>query len=145
HPEDFVFPAGGHVVDWPRFAWRGAHLDVARQVYGLEALTGFLDVMAWNKLNRFHIHLNDDEGWRLDVPAYPALAARAAFRRPGELLPPLLGSPFARYGIVYRAADVAAMVAHGAALGIEIIPEIDIPGHCHCVLEALPDLRDPGE
>ena len=145
HPEDFVFPAGGHVVDWPRFAWRGAHLDVARQVYGLEALTGFLDVMAWNKLNRFHIHLNDDEGWRLDVPAYPALAARAAFRGPGELLPPLLGSPFARYGIVYRAADVAAMVAHGAALGIEIIPEIDIPGHCHCVLEALPDLRDPGE
>lgn len=145
HPEDFGFPAAGTIVDAPRFGWRGAHLDVARQVYTLDELRAFLDTMAWNKLNRFHIHLNDDEGWRLDIPAYPVLAEKSAWRGPGELLPPLLGSPFEKHGIVYRAEDVTEIVNYALALGIETIPEIDIPGHCHCVLEAMPHLRDPEE
>ena len=145
HPEDFVFPAEGTISDVPRFGWRGSHLDVARQVYAVEEIAAFLDTMAWNKLNRFHIHLNDDEGWRLDVPDYPELAEKAAWRGPGELLPPLLGSPFERHGLVYRADDVRAMVDHGLALGIETIPEIDIPGHCYCVIKALPQLADPEE
>ncbi|WP_196258068.1 beta-N-acetylhexosaminidase [Pelagibacterium limicola] len=145
HPEDFVFPARGTISDAPRFGWRGSHLDVARQVYMIAELKAFLDTMAWNKLNRFHIHLNDDEAWRLDIPAYPGLAEKAAWRGPGEILPPLLGTPFARHGIVYRAADISELVDHGLGLGIDIVPEIDIPGHCYCVLQALPQLRDPGE
>lgn len=145
HPEDFVFPAGGTISDAPRFGWRGSHLDVARQVYTVNEIEAFLDTMAWNKLNRFHIHLNDDEGWRLDVPDYPELAEKAAWRGPGELLPPLLGSPFERHGIVYRADDIREFVAYGLDLGIQTIPEIDIPGHCYCVLKALPQLADPGE
>lgn len=145
HGEDFVFPAQGSIKDAPRFGWRGSHLDVARQVYTVEEIAAFLDTMAWNKLNRFHIHLNDDEGWRLDVPDYPELADKAAWRGPGELLPPLLGSPFERHGLVYRADDVKAFVAHGLGLGIETIPEIDIPGHCYCVIKALPQLADPEE
>ena len=145
HPDDFVFPAEGVISDAPRFGWRGAHLDVARQVYSVVEIEKFLDTMAWNKLNRFHIHLNDDEGWRLDVPEYPELAERAAWRGPGEILPPLLGGPFEKHGMVYRADDVKAFVGHGLALGIETIPEIDIPGHCYCVIKALPQLADPAE
>jgi hexosaminidase len=145
HPEDFIFPTSGTISDAPRFDWRGSHLDVARQVYTTDEIIAFLDTMAWNKLNRFHIHLNDDEGWRLDVPDYPELAEKAAWRGPGEILPPLLGSPFEKHGLVYRAADVTAMVDHGLSLGIQTIPEIDIPGHCYCVLKALPQLADPDE
>ncbi|WP_332717852.1 beta-N-acetylhexosaminidase [Pelagibacterium mangrovi] len=145
HPEDFVFPAGGTITDAPRFGWRGSHLDVARQVYTVAEIEAFLDTMAWNKLNRFHIHLNDDEGWRLDVLEYPELAEKAAWRGPGELLPPLLGSPFEKHGMVYRADDMREFVEYGLALGIETIPEIDIPGHCYCVIKALPQLADPEE
>ncbi|GGA53965.1 beta-N-acetylhexosaminidase [Pelagibacterium lentulum] len=145
HPEDFTFPASGIISDAPRFGWRGSHLDVARQVYTVSEIKAFLDTMAWNKLNRFHIHLNDDEGWRLDVPEYPQLAEKAAWRGPGEILPPLLGSPFERHGIIYRADDVREVVDHGLAIGIETVPEIDIPGHCYCVLKALPHLADPEE
>ena len=144
HPEDFWLPATGVIADAPRFAWRGAHVDAARQFYAMSELTRFLDTMAWNKLNRFHFHLNDDEGWRLPVPAYPQLA-EAAYRGPGLLVPPLLGSPFERHGGIYDEAEIAGLVGHGRELGIEIVPEIDMPGHCHCVLQALPQLRDPGE
>lgn len=145
HPEDFIFPAAGTISDAPRFGWRGSHLDVARQVYAVAEIKAFLDTMAWNKLNRFHIHLNDDEGWRLDVPDYPELAEKAAWRGPGELLPPLLGSPFERHGMIYRADDIGEIVDHALSIGIETIPEIDIPGHCYCVLKALPHLADPDE
>lgn len=145
HPDEFVFPADGTITDAPRFGWRGSHLDVARQVYSVDEINAFLDTMAWNKLNRFHIHLNDDEGWRLDVPGYPELAEKAAWRGPGELLPPLLGSPFERHGIIYRADDIGQFVGHGLTLGIETIPEIDIPGHCYCVIKALPQLADADE
>ena len=144
-PSDFTFPATGVIDDAPRFAFRGAHLDVARQFYSVEDLRRFLDVLAWNKLNVLHLHLSDDEGWRLDIPGYPALAEVAAWRGAGLALPPLLGSGLAPYGGVYSADDIAGLVARAGSLGIAIVPEIDIPGHCHSVLEAIPSLRDPGE
>lgn len=143
--EDLVFPSNGTIHDRPRFGWRGMHLDVARQFYEVGDLLDLLDCLAWNKLNRFHLHLNDDEGWRLDIPAYPELVAKAAWRGIGELLPPLLGSGPERSGGFYSGYDIGRLVAHAERLGIEIVPEIDIPGHCHCVLEALPQLRDPAE
>lgn len=144
-PQDFSFPFAGTIDDQPRFEWRGAHLDVARQVYETGELTRFVDTMAWNKLNRFHFHLNDDEAWRIDIPAYPDLSRRAGFRGPGHDMPPLFGSPFETYGIVYSKEDIAALVAHADMLGIIIVPEVDIPGHCLCVLRALPELADPDE
>lgn len=144
-PGEFVFPASGLIEDAPRFAFRGAHLDVARQVYTLDEVGRFIDCLAWNKLNVLHLHLSDDEGWRLDIPGYPELATVAAWRGYGLAIPPLLGSGLARYGGFYSADDVPSLVARAAALGIAIVPEIDIPGHCHCVLEAIPSLRDPDE
>ena len=96
-------------------------------------------------MNVLHFHLSDDEGWRLDIPEYPELAEVAAWRGYGLAVPPFLGSGIGRYGGVYSAAEIGALVAHADALGIAIVPEIDIPGHCYCVLQAIPSLRDPGE
>ena len=141
----FVFPEAGIIEDEPRFGFRGAHLDVARQFYDIGEVKRFLDALAWNKLNVLHLHLSDDEGWRLDIPGYPQLAEVAAWRGRGLAVPPLLGSGLAPYGGVYSRADIRGLVAHAAALGITIVPEIDTPGHCHCVLMALPALHDPGE
>ena len=144
-PDEFVFPGDGTIADRPRFGFRGMHLDVARQVYSTASLHRLLDCMAWVKLNRFHIHLTDDEGWRFDVPGYPELAEIAAWRGHGLAIPPLLGSGPRPYGGVYLRDDLDRLVARAGDLGIVVIPEVDIPGHCYCVLQALPHLRDPGE
>jgi hexosaminidase len=144
-PDEFIFPAEGTIADRPRFGFRGAHLDVARQMYGMGAIRRLVDCLGWLKLNRFHLHLTDDEGWRFDVPGYPQLAEIAAWRGHGLAVPPLLGSGAERYGGGYPRADLAGLVAHAAELGVIVIPEVDIPGHCFCVLQALPGLRDPAE
>lgn len=144
-PDEFAFPADGTIVDRPRFGFRGMHLDVARQVYSAASLHRLLDCMAWVKLNRFHLHLTDDEGWRFDVPGYPQLAEVAAWRGHGLAIPPLLGSGPEPCGGIYSRDELDRLVAHASDLGIVVIPEVDIPGHCYCVLQALPGLRDPGE
>ena len=144
-PGHFAFPAAGSVDDRPAFGWRGCHLDVARQFYGSGEIEQFLRVLAWNKLNRFHWHLSDDEGFRVQIDAFPQLAEVASWRGVGLPLPPLLGSPGRRSGGFYSKATIRALVAEAAMLGIEIVPEIDVPGHCHALLAALPQLRDPHE
>lgn len=144
-PDEFTFPAEGAITDRPRFGFRGMHLDVARQVYSAASLCRLLDCMAWVKLNRFHFHLTDDEGWRFDVPGYPELAEIAAWRGHGLAIPPLLGSGPEPYGGVYSRDELDRLVAHARELGIVVIPEVDVPGHCYCVLQALPGLRDSGE
>lgn len=144
-PDEFTFPLAGTVADRPRFGFRGMHLDVARQIYGVDALRRLVDCMTWVKLNRFHIHLTDDEGWRFDVPGYPQLAETAAWRGHGLPVPPLLGSGPARTGGLYTRADLAGLVSHADDLAVTVVPEVDIPGHCYCVLQALPSLRDPAE
>lgn len=141
-PGRFAFPSAGKVVDRPRFAWRGMLLDVARQVFSLDDLLRLIDCLAWHKLNRFHLHLSDDEGWRLDIPEYPQLAERAGWRGHGLPLPPLLGSPAERYGMVYSRPDIARLTQRAAQLAITIIPEIEMPGHSCAVLQAMPELRD---
>jgi hexosaminidase len=144
-PGEFAFPGSGEIRDAPRFGFRGMHLDVARQFYGIDAIRRLVDCMAWLKLNRFHLHLTDDEGWRFDVPGYPELVDRAAWRGHGLTVPPLLGSGPERYGGIYSRMDLSELVRHALGLGVTIIPEVDIPGHCYCVVQALPQLRDPGE
>jgi hexosaminidase len=144
-PGQFGFPMTGEIVDAPRFAWRGMLLDVARQVWRVDDLLRILDLLAWRKLNRFHLHLSDDEGWRLDIPGYPQLAEVAAQRGHDRAIPPLLGSPPEPYGIVYSPTDVAQLTGRAEQLSITIVPEIDIPGHSFAVLQAISKLRDPSE
>jgi hexosaminidase len=144
-PSQFVLPESGEIDDAPRFGWRGTLFDLSRHVFQIGALHPAVDVLAWHKFNRFHLHLSDDEGWRLEIPQYPALAAIAGWRGPGLPLRPMFGSPPERHGAVYSRAEAAGLVEHAAALGIVAVPEIDVPGHSFATLQALPQLRDPGE
>lgn len=145
HPETFLFPKSGEIVDAPAHGWRGSHLDVARQFYASAEISRFLSLLAWNKMNRFHWHLSDDEAWRVEIDAYPELTAIGAWRGHGLALPPLLGSGPEPKGGYYTKAAIRELVAQAERQGIAVVPEIDIPGHCFAVLKALPHLRDPGE
>lgn len=144
-PGEFGFPERGTIEDAPRHAWRGAHLDVARKVYPLEDVLRFVDILAWHKLDRFHWHLTDDEGWRLEIAALPGLTedgAHAGLDRP--ILPPLGRGPGDAGGF-FTQDDARRVVAHAAALGVEVMPEIDLPGHSFAALAACPWLADPDE
>jgi len=142
HPGKIVVPATGRIADTPALRWRGTHLDVARRFYPTSEIRRLLAILSWNKMNRFHWHLSDDEAWRIEIDAYPALTGIGAWRGHGLPLPPLLGSGAQRTGGYYSKADVREIVAFGQDLGIDIVPEIDIPGHCYAALAALPELRD---
>ncbi|MBL0372164.1 beta-N-acetylhexosaminidase [Rhizobium sp. KVB221] len=145
HPHAFKFPLEGQIRDEPAMGWRGLHLDVARQFYASGEIRKLLAILAWNKLNRFHWHLSDDEAWRVEIDAYPALTEIGAWRGHGLPVPPLLGSGPERSGGYYTKATVREIVAFAKDLGIEIVPEIDVPGHCFAMQQALPELRDPAE
>ncbi len=142
----FQFPAGGTIDDGPRYGWRGCHLDVSRHFWDFAEVLRVLDILAWHKMNLFHWHLTDDEGWRAEIKAYPELTSTGATRGadlPG--MPPQLGDGPGQSGGYYSQDQMRAVVAHAAALGIEVMPEIETPGHAACVLAALPFLVDPDE
>ncbi|HEY4203217.1 MAG TPA: beta-N-acetylhexosaminidase [Devosiaceae bacterium] len=145
HPGTFVFPAEGEIEDAPAYGWRGSHLDVARQFYSSAEVRQFLRLLAWNKLNRFHWHLSDDEAWRVEIDAFPELTRVGAWRGHGMALPPLLGSGPEPQGGYYSKPAIRQIVQMADRFGIMVVPEIDIPGHCYAVLQSLPQLRDPGE
>lgn len=145
HKLSFSFPSGGTIEDAPAHSWRGAHLDVARAFYSSAEVKQFLRIMAWNKLNRFHWHLTEDEAWRVEIDAYPELTRRGAFRGYGMSIPPLFGSSIDPSGGYYTKDTVREIVALGADLGIDVFPEIDVPGHSYALLLTIPQLRDPGE
>jgi hexosaminidase len=90
-----------------------------------------------------HLHLTDDEAWRVPISVYPALTDVGAWRGHGLAIPPLLGSGPAPFGGSYTRAQIAGWVARAAAAGIEVVPEVDLPGHCFAALAAVPALRDP--
>lgn len=141
----FGFPVRGTLTDIPRFAWRGVMLDVARTYYPIAEIRAIVDLLAWHKLNVFHLHLNDDEGWRIGVEGYPGIATHCGARGHGLLIPPLLGSSFEPYGAIYLQADIADLERHASALYVEVIPEIDVPGHADALLRVTPDLREIGD
>jgi hexosaminidase len=145
HPQTFVFPTGGTISDEPAFGFRGTHLDVARQFYSGAEVKRLLKLLAWNKMNRFHWHLSEDEAWRVEIDAYPQLTEIGAWRGHGKALPPMLGSGPHPTGGYYSKKVIREIVQLGLDLGIAIIPEIDIPGHSFATLQALPQLRDPNE
>lgn len=142
----FVFPTSGVIEDAPRYGWRGCHLDVSRHFWTFDEVKRVIDILAWHKLNLFHWHLTDDEGWRAEITAYPELTTTGATRGAGRegMLPQLGDGPEDRSGF-YTQDQMRAVVAHAGALGIEVMPEIETPGHAACVLAALPFLVDPDE
>ncbi len=145
YPDRLTFPTGGVIEDEPALGWRGTHLDVARQFYTSAEVERLLKLIAWSKMNRFHWHLSEDEGWRVEIDAFPTLTSVGAWRGYGKALPPLLGSGAHPVGGYYSKHAIRRIVALGQSLGIQIVPEIDMPGHCYAALQSLPQLRDPNE
>lgn len=145
-PKTYAFPAAGSTIsDAPAYNWRGAHLDVSRQFFTVDELRHFLAQMAWAKLNRFHWHLSDDEGFRVEIKAYPALQKIGASRGYGQAIPPQLGDGGTGQAGYYTQAQVQEIVSFAAGINIEVMPEIDMPGHATAILRALPELVDPAE
>lgn len=138
------------ILDYPRFEWRGAMLDVCRHFFPVKFIKKYLDVMASYKLNRFHWHLTDDHGWRLPSEKYPELNAIGSWRvnrddQPwGQATPPEKDEERS-YGGWYTKEEIADVVAYADALGIEVVPEIELPGHCCAILASYPQLSCDGK
>lgn len=132
------------IYDYPRFGWRGLHLDVSRHFFTPDEVKRFLDVMAMYKFNRFHWHLTDDQGWRLQIKSHPELTDVGAWRKSvGFVYNQEKGMDTddgQRYGGFYTQDEVRDVVAHAASLGITVVPEIDLPGHSQAAIAACPEI-----
>lgn len=137
-----------HVADSPRFAYRGLMLDVARYFIPKEDVLRIVDCMALLKLNKLHMHLTDDNGWRLEIKRYPRLTEVGSWRVNRNDVPfpdrrnPLPGEP-ASVGGYYTQDDMREIIAYAQARQVEIIPEIDMPAHSNAALAAYPELACP--
>lgn len=141
----------GHIEDQPKINWRGMMLDVSRHFYTKESLFHILDLLAQYKMNVFHWHLCDNEGWRLEIKKYPKLTEVSAWR--DEVVGSRMYSKDStinlrdtyRYGGYYTQAEVREIVAYAAQRNITILPEIEMPGHSGAVLAAYPELSCNGK
>lgn len=132
------------VKDWPRFAWRGAHLDVARHFVTPDSVRRFIDMIALHGINRFHWHLTDDQGWRVEMKKYPLLTkvgSRRAQTVIGNNTGRYDGKP---YGGFYTQKEIKEIVKYAADRHIMVVPEIDLPGHMQAALAAYPELGCTG-
>jgi hexosaminidase len=134
----------GEIVDTPRFGWRGQHLDTARHFYEPPTILALLDLMALLKLNRFHWHFADDEAFRIPVDTLPEIQEKLTFRGQGQFLPGLFAAAPMQGGL-YAHDTVRAIVAHAAALNIEILPEIEAPAHALGLAAVYPETLDPDD
>ncbi len=135
------------ILDYPDFDWRGIHLDVSRHFYHVDEITRVLDLMALYKLNKFHWHLTDDQGWRIQIDKYPLLTELGAFRD-STLIGHYSDSPqqynTTVYGGFYTKKDIRTVVEYAERLNIEVVPEIELPGHSRAALAAYPELSCTG-
>jgi len=134
-----------NIEDYPRFSWRGMMLDTSRNFFSKKYIKKFIDRMAQHKLNRFHWHLTDDEGWRIEIKRYPLLTKIGATRGPGTLLPfstypAMRGSKQRVESGYYTQKEIREIVNYAKARSIEILPEIDIPAHAKAAVTAYPNL-----
>ncbi|WP_318454420.1 beta-N-acetylhexosaminidase [Photobacterium leiognathi] len=128
------------IDDQPHYGYRGMMLDCGRHFHPVERIKHLLDQLARYKFNTFHWHLTDDEGWRIEIDAYPELTRIGAWRGPNETILPQFTTISQRYGGFYSKQEIRDVIAYAADRGIMIIPEIDIPGHCRAAILSLPDL-----
>ncbi len=131
--ESLQLPAG-EIVDFPRFGWRGAMLDVARHFFAVEDVKRYIDLLAFYKFNRLHLHLTDDQGWRIEIKSWPQLT--------------LTGGASAVNGDKgghYSQEDYVELVAYAAERFITIVPEIDLPSHTNAALAAYAELNCDGQ
>ena len=133
------------ITDFPRFAWRGMHLDVCRHFFPVDFVKKYIDLLARYKMNRFHWHLTDDQGWRIEIKKYPKLTEVGAWRS-GSQYGPYSQRTYdsTRYGGFYTQEQIREVVAYAAARHITVVPEIEMPGHAMAALAAYPELSCTG-
>lgn len=160
-----LWNAGGRlrfmkITDAPRFAWRGVMLDVSRHFFTVEEVKSLIDEMALYKLNRLHLHLTDDQGWRLEIKSHPELTVRGAWRtlnsqdstclkiardtKDAKYLLPEDRMRDGLYGGFYTQEEMRGLISYASVRAVEIIPEIDMPGHSLAVLKCFPSLSCDG-
>lgn len=127
------------IEDAPRFEWRGFMLDEGRHFFGKDEIKRVIDMMGIYKMNRFHWHLTEDQGWRIEIKKYPKLTETGAWRNSKVLAYGDVKPDGERYGGFYTQKDIKEIVAYAKKKFIEIIPEIDIPGHSQAAVAAYPE------
>lgn len=151
------------IADQPAYDWRGMHLDVSRHFFSMDYLHKFIDLMALYKFNKFHLHLTDDQGWRVEIKKYPKLTEEGAWRsfnnqdslcierskeNPDFAIDPRFivnRKGKQQYGGFYTQKELKELVAYAAAKHITIIPEVDMPGHMMAAINSYPFLVGAGE
>ena len=139
-----------NIQDQPRFEWRGFMLDVSRHFFEVEEVKKVLDYMASLKMNRFHWHLTDDQGWRIEIKKYPALtevgAWRMDYKNTDETISDWWGRPVQQpgekptYGGFYTQDQIKDIIAYAKDRFIEVVPELDMPGHAQAMVAAIPEI-----
>ncbi|EXU67011.1 beta-N-acetylhexosaminidase [Streptomyces sp. PRh5] len=125
--------SGGTITDVPRYAWRGAMLDVSRHFFGVDQVKRYIDQLALYKINKLHLHLSDDQGWRIAIDSWPNLARHGGSTQVG-------GGP----GGYYTKDDYREIVAYAASRELTVVPEIDMPGHTNAALASYAELNCDG-
>jgi hexosaminidase len=156
--------AGVDITDHPKYSWRGMHLDVSRHFFSVDYLKKYIDMLALYKLNKLHLHLTDDQGWRIEIKKYPRLAAEGGWRTFNDQDSACMrvaketGNPDmeidpkhirtvngkVQYGGYYTQAEMKSVIQYAASRHVEIIPEIDMPGHMMAAIALYPELTCDG-
>ena len=138
------------IEDSPKFVYRGMHLDVSRHFFDVEFVKTYIDMIALHKMNVFHWHLTDDNGWRIEIDKYPLLTEKSAWRvdrrhEPWKKQSPPLENEIATYGGYYNKDQIREVVEYASKRNIAVIPEIEMPGHTSEVFSAYPGLSCKGD
>lgn len=135
------------VKDYPKFSWRGLHLDVSRHFFSVEEVKKFIDLMSLYKFNTFHWHLTDDQGWRIEIKNFPKLAEIGAWRD-STIKDHYSAKPrtysYKKYGGFYTQEQIKEVVAYASSKFVTIVPEIEMPGHSRAALAAYPEYSCTG-
>ena len=131
---------GCNVADKPKFAYRGLLLDVARTFITKENVLRYIDYLAYHKVNKLHWHLTDNQGWRIEIKSHPRLAKVGGFRGGDSPINAALGKWGEKYGGYYTQEEIREVVAYAAVRNIEIVPEIDLPGHSGALARIYPEI-----
>lgn len=132
-----------YIEDEPRFSYRGMHLDVARHMFPVKFIKKYIDLMAYHKFNTFHWHLTEDQGWRIEIKKYPKLQSIAAFRKEtmnGHFTDKPRTFDGKEYGGYYSQEEIREIIDYASQRYVEVIPEIEMPGHSLAALSAYPEL-----
>ena len=139
---------GVEIEDTPRFGWRGAMLDTGRHFMPLPFIKKFIDLLSLHKLNTFHWHLTEDQGWRLEIKKYPRLTEIGAWRKQtmeGHYTKNPRTFDGVRHGGFYTQAEVREVIAYARERHVNVVPEIEMPGHAQAAIAAYPELGNTGE